>query len=335
MRGIQIVFGLLAASIFAACGGGGSGSLGGSTSPTVAGRIVSRDGSTVNLAGVVVECVESGESDVSDGDGHFEVDAPRGESFRLKVDDPVGTKGEGEGDCSEGGDGDADEQDVKGDEVEIGALKDGEFCDVEITIENGEIVCINVSKGDGKHDDGGKRTGESRLVAPEGQPGFGEVEVGVAGECSWMEVEVGGLLPETSYEVVLVGEGVHWPVGPLATNAEGEAHLAIESCGGDRPLPFGVASVAELAGLTLLVTDSLGAAVLEGVVPEVGSEDHHDGKDKDDGVGDGKDGDDGDGDGKDGDDGDGDGDDGKDGDDGDGDDDDGDDGDDGEDGIKD
>jgi hypothetical protein len=264
---------------------------------------VSRDGSTVNLAGIVVQCVESGESDVSDGDGHFEVDAPRGEPFRLKVDDPATAGDEAGGDCTEGDDGDFDEQDLDGDEVEIGALEDGEFCDVEITIEDGEIVCINVSKGDGEHEDGERESGEARLVGAEGTEAYGEVEVGAKGECSWMEIEVGGLAPEATYELFLVDGDTLWPLDGLTTNAEGEGHRALESCGGDRPLPFGVASVAELAGLGILVKDALGTVVLEGTVPEVGSDDHHEGDDAEDGD-DGEEGDDeheGDGDAKDGD----------------------------------
>jgi hypothetical protein len=112
---------------------------------------------------------------------------------------------------------------------------------------------------------------------------MGEVEVGGTEGCSFMEIEVDGLSPEATYDVFVLGEGGAALVTTFMTNAEGSGHGAIESCSGDRPLPFGVASVADLAGLEIIVKDAAGGIVLLGTVPEMGSEEHGDDVKEDDG----------------------------------------------------
>ena len=72
------------------------------------------------------------------------------------------------------------------------------------------------------------------------------------------------------------------PTGPMATqslgtvtvDAQGRIHLALKACAGD-PLPFGVASAADLAGYGVIVQDAKGVAILAGAIP--GKHFDHDG----------------------------------------------------------
>lgn len=289
MQRIPLFVAVLVASLLVSCGGGG----GGGSGPALAGKILSRNGSAAQLSGVFVECPETGSSDVSGATGVFSLDVPTGTTFRLRVEDPETGPVAGGPDCSEDEDDGEDAHDIRGDEVEIEALADGEDLDVEIEIEDGQIVGIRLTKHDdedGEHED----EGESALLPPGGGEAYGEMEGGAREICSWLELEVAGLAPHAGYEVFLTMGAETVSLDGFETNAEGEAHRAWESCGGDRPLPFGVLSVRDLAGATVTIRDGEGNVVLEGLVPAVGSEDHDDeAEHEDEGDDDPEDGDDG------------------------------------------
>ena len=72
------------------CGGGGSG--GGSLGSALAlqGLVTSRDGTTQNLGGVTITCVESGEAVTTALNGRFALDVPKGVVLHLEVDDAAG-----------------------------------------------------------------------------------------------------------------------------------------------------------------------------------------------------------------------------------------------------
>lgn len=287
------------------CGGGGSG--GGSLGSALAlqGLVTSRDGTTQNLGGVTITCVESGEAVTTALNGRFALDVPKGVVLHLEVDDPAATTDDEDAeDCTESGDGEDDGSDIAGAEVAIEALGEDETCGVELEIVDGKVVDIRVTKEKGSGA-GRKESGEGVLRPLEGSglEAYGEVEVGAREGCSWAELEVRGL-PVGTYVAVLIApeDGATETVGELVVR-EKEAHFAIESCNGDRPLPFGVASVSLLAGYRIEIRDGLGAVLLAGEVPQVGADDVKEDDDKDDdGSKDGsKDGKDGEQDGKDGD----------------------------------
>jgi hypothetical protein len=276
-------FAVVASLFVAGCGGGG----GGTGGPALRGTLVLRNGSSADLSGVVVDCPDSGASDVTDAAGRFSLDVPtNGVAFRLAVTDPestgTGTKGE-EGDCSESDDSTGDDADVKGAEVEIEGLEDGESCEIEIEIEDGEVVGIHVSKGekDGKHDDD-SHSGEAVLHAEDGSEAYGEIEVRSGEGCSEIEVEFASLPPETAFLVFLIDDqGQEAILADFATNGDGEGHVERHVCG-DFGLPFGASDLSELAGFGVRVEDLEGNVILAGKVPEVGAEDFDEEEDGDD-----------------------------------------------------
>jgi hypothetical protein len=271
---------LSAGFLFAACGGGGGG---GSSGSSVAGTIRSRDGSTSSLAGVVLGCTETGSTDVSDVAGQFALEIPTGTRFHLEVTDPEAVEGhESGGDCHETDDDTPDETDLKGAEVEIGEVEDGEHCEIEIEIEDGEIVGISVHKGDGEHEGDDDEVGEAALLPPGGDKadGYGEIEIARRGDtCVRIEVEAEGL-PAGVYDVYLVGpDGGEALIGHLAFGEKDEAHVVFEACGDG--LPLGAGTPEALAGLRVDVRDAVGNVLLQGIIPPVGVEDEKDGDEPD------------------------------------------------------
>ncbi|MFO0934373.1 MAG: hypothetical protein U1E39_16925 [Planctomycetota bacterium] len=263
-------------------GGGGGGGLGGALA--LQGLVTSRNGTTQNLAGVRITCPESGDVVTTALNGRFALDVPKGVVLHLEVDDPAATPdGTDAEDCTEAGDGDDDGSDIAGAEVEIEALAEDETCGVELEIVDGKVVDIRVTKEKGGGA-GRKESGEGVLLPLEGSglEAYGEVEVGAREGCSWAEVEVRGL-PLGTYTAVLVApdSAATETLGTLVVK-EKEAHFAVESCNGDRPLPFGAASVAELAGYRIEIRDATDTVVLEGSVPQVGADDVKEDDDKDD-----------------------------------------------------
>jgi hypothetical protein len=280
MRTIGTAAALLGAVALAACGGGG----GGSPGALVLGSVVERDGSSDDLGGIVVECPESGDVVSTREDGSFEVDVPAGASFEVKFDDPGATK-DGEGaDCPESDDPEKDGRDIEGDGVAFDPLPDGGSCEIEVSIEDGEVVECRESRDgeDGKEDE---HEGEARLFpsARYAEQGVvGEIEVGKDDGCFFAEIEASGFDAPHVLRVMLGVEGALVEIGVLEISVEGEGHLGLEWCSGD-PLPFDVETLRTLSGALVLVLDEEGNEVFEGHLPGFGVADpKHDGKDGDD-----------------------------------------------------
>ena len=257
---LAVISALVGSCLLVACGGSGSGGSGGA-SPGVAGQIVKRNGSTTNLSGVHVACTENGSADVSDGSGSFSIHIPHGTVIHLDVTDTAASGGDK-------GDGGAS-KDLSDNQVEVGEVGDGESCDIEIEIEDGQVTVVHMSKHDGKggHEDSGEG---ALLPTTDGSTAFAEVKAGGDGDCLRLAIEARGLAPSASYDVTLVDSaGATLALGTLATSEHGEAALVFEACGAD--LPFGVASVQDLAGATIVVKDSGGADVLTGDFPLPGA----------------------------------------------------------------
>jgi hypothetical protein len=293
----SIVLSVLAglAFVLPGCGGGGSGGGGLGSALALQGLVTSRDGGTQNLGGVRISCEESGDAVTTSVNGRFALDVPKGVVLHLEVDDPVAAEGGTDGeDCTESEDAGDDGTDIAGTVIEIEPLAEDETCGVEIEIVDGKVVDIRVTKekGDG---DGRKESGEGVLLPPDGSlvEAYGEVEVGAREGCSWAELEVRGL-PRGVYTAVLIApeSDATETIGELVVE-EKEGHFAIESCNGDRPLPFGVGSVSDLAGYRIEIRDAAGLVLLAGKVPQVGADDVKEDDDKDDdGVKDEEDGED-------------------------------------------
>ncbi len=58
-------------------------------------------------------------------------------------------------------------------------------------------------------------------------------------------------------------------LGPLLLDTDGQGHFALKTCAGD-PLPFGAASLDDLAGWPIAIVDSAGKPLFEGEVPPAG-----------------------------------------------------------------
>jgi hypothetical protein len=293
MRLASLFLAGLALLSFAGCGsGGGGGGVGGSV---VLGQVVERDGSSDDVGGVVVECPETGDVDVTDGEGRFEVDVPAGTDFAVEFDDPKATPAGDGGDCDEGADPVKDGGDIDGEGVVFEPLDDGEVCEVEVVLEDGEVVECRETRDDddGGDDEGDEHEGEARLFPSDlyaSQGVLGEVEVEQEEGCFEVELDVSGFdAPHVLSVVLFHPEGDEFLLGTFEVNGEGQGHLGIGWCKGD-PLPFGVDSLAGLAGFLVLVLDEEGQIVFEGHVPGLGTDEDHEGKD-DDGVHDGDDGD--------------------------------------------
>ena len=254
---------LFASSVLVACGGSGpGGGGGGSPAGGVAGQIVKRNGSTTNLSGVHVACTENGSTDVSDGSGNFSIHIPHGTVIHLDVADPAasgGDKGNGDG-----------TKDLGDNQVEVGEVGDGESCDIEIEIEDGQVTVVHMSKHDGKggHEDSGDGV---LLPTTDGSKAFAEVKASGDGDCLRLAIEARGLAPSLSFDVTLVdASGATFALGTLATSEHGEAHLVFEACGAD--LPFGIPTAQDLVGATIHVKDAAGADVLTGDFPLPGAD---------------------------------------------------------------
>ncbi len=266
---LAIAFGFCALS---ACGGGMGGDMNGGSGDTsgnalVAGTVVARDGSTSNLAGMVVSCPETGAMAMTDAMGSFDLAAPAGRPFSVEVSDPLGPQaGPMDGDCPEPGDDSQDATDISGSTVRVSeTLGAGEVFDLEIVVAGGAIV--QAWAGD---DTAGPATGEAVLV---GDGVMGEFEVAGGGMCTYAEIEVDGFAGAQVLTVALVdAQGQSAFLATLPVGADGQGHVSVHDC--MSALPFGADSFEDLAGYGIEVRDESGAVVLTGAVPFVGAGHH-------------------------------------------------------------
>ncbi len=246
-------------------------------------EIASRDGGTADLAGVVVECLETGETTVSDAGGRCRLSIGAGESLlpsaTIVFTDPrAGTPRSTKADPREDSDADGDGLDVQGSVVAVvlgpGAVgPSGESPTHPVAIEGGagEVAVFYAAPAPPAVERSGEGTlAPSGTVAADARSG-GEVEVAVFGGCSSIEVEVDGAVSaKGALEVRFTSpEGKAVLGGHAALDPEGQAHFAAKACDGE-PFPFGIASVDEMKGWTIWVVDGNGQVVFAGTVPSAG-----------------------------------------------------------------
>ena len=236
------------------CGGGGSGSSKAAQKASavqVRGNIVSVNGDSAAVAGVVVAVPGAGKSATSDGAGRFDLGSLRSGTVTIQVTTP-----------SSGSDDPM--------EIEVELEKEGK-AELHISIDGGQVVRLSVDRscGEGEAENetcgpltggGGSMDGQVRLRKREG----GGQE---------LEVEMEHLRPETEVEVHLARAGGDdsRSLGALSASGEGKADLQIRTEDGDR-LPHDVADVAELEGFQVEVRDAAtGAVLFTGTIPAMGS----------------------------------------------------------------
>jgi len=271
---ITVAFALFGA---AACGGG---STGGDPADfvTVQGKLETRDGTADALDGVLVTCVETGATDMTDGVGAFQMHVPRGQAFHLDFDDP---RWQGSGPHHDGA-GEHHDPYRDGAEIDGGGVTlrpDGpqDWCDVEVHLESGEIVECHVRWGDGQNEtrDGERPLDRDPLCDEVGA--FGEIEISVTDGCLAIEVEVDGFSGAASLDVYLVDmAGEEAFLGALEVDSDGVGHMELSWCEGDA-LPFDAASPEDLAGAAVVVYDEVGEIVFRGHLPHQheDAEGHH------------------------------------------------------------
>lgn len=267
----------------AACGGGSTSDGPSALSPAVLGVVTSRDGSTADLAGVTARCPETGDVDVTDVNGHFELRVPRGRPFRVEFDDPTAPPREESGnDGGEGEDPDADGTDIDEDEVAIDALDDGEECDVEVDLEDGEVVEARVRRRDRERSREDYES-EGRLDADDDEEGEAEIEVCRRDGSIGFEFEIEDLAELGTLTVKIVSaDGLTEEIlGVIEISLEGEGHLELTWNLGDA-LPLGATSVEELAGATIQIVNADEEILFEGEIPGFNRHDRREGDDDDD-----------------------------------------------------
>jgi hypothetical protein len=290
-----------AAGPLGGCGGGAGGVAGPVPDAVVLGKVVSVDGSTAQLHGVQVATSDGSSQATTDGAGTFRLEVRSGERLRIRFDDP-NTASASDRDVEEGEDDTPDGSDIDGDEVEIEELGEGETCEIEVELRDGEVVeaWVNRNREDGPHFEA-----QARLVPPEdadNQDARGEVEIECGASCCRAEIEVAGLTGPDIVEIVLWHpEGDEVSLGIIEVNAEGSGHWVAEACwetgegSGDAPsdgdggasekgdgenaceVPFGEETLGDLKGVRLLLVDGLGNVVLVGEMPGDGAQ--HDDED--------------------------------------------------------
>ena len=282
---------LVAALLFlplGACGGGSDSGPGVGSLSAVKGVVASRDGATDDLAGVLVTCRETGDMDVTDALGAFDLDVPEGERFHLEFEDRDAPSpkerdhGKEHDEDDETEDPGADGTDIAGDEVEIEALDEDEECEVEVDLEDGEVKEARVRRRnrDGKEE----RESEGKLDREEGideEEAEGEFEIEEGDRCAGIEIEIEGFSGPTELEVWLVNaQGAEALLGSISIALAGKGHLEVTFCGGDE-LPFDAASIKDLAGTKVEVYDEDANLVFQGRIPGFACDDDDDDDDDD------------------------------------------------------
>jgi hypothetical protein len=257
------------------CGGGGAAPPT-TQGPQVVGQVLSRQGQPTLLQGIEVECLNDGVTVTTGPDGSFTLDVPGGVVVRVRFTDPlngVETLPFPLPPCGEWDDASPDAGDLDDDVVELPPLGDGDVCVLEVELAGGRVIeCGVAPPGAGNGVPGFYGEGVLLPLDPTALCAVGEVEVERDGDCASLEFEAAGLAPGATYGVTLLAPDLaEAVVGALVADGAGVAHLSVAGCSGD-PLPFGVASLVDLAGYGVLVTDADGVPVLAGQVPGSGHE---------------------------------------------------------------
>ena len=258
----------------AGCGGGSTtGPVPTDTSDLalVQGKLATRDGSTQTLDGVVVTCLQTGESVTTGHDGAFRMHVPLDQDIHLAFDDPRWASGgphhQGTNDHR---DPIQDGTDIDGDGVRLSPFPH-DWCEVEVHLEDGAILECHVRWGT---DERAPREGEHHLARDPfcGElDAVGEVEFRTEDGCLYVEVEIGGFSSAASLDIHLVdptGEEAY--LATMDVDATGVGHLEWSWCEGD-PLPFDATTPVDLVGYGVVVYDEVGDVVFRGHLPH-----HHD-----------------------------------------------------------
>lgn len=264
-------------ALWAACGGpGGSDPEVGGTSEVV-GRVLDDSGDV--LANVWVACESDGKETWTDREGGFRFDVRSDVLLRLRFRDAA-TRDHSDRDDVDERDETPDRSDLRDGAVDIGRMRDGERCDVEVEMRDGQVVGYRIDR---RSREGDEHEGESRLEPAEGSPepeAVGEAELECREHCCRLEIEVARLHRTRLVHVLVVDEaGTETRLGSFEVDREGRGRLVIEACAGDRPTD--ATRPSEIAGLRLLLVDGEGRRLLVGRMPRPMEREHHEGESED------------------------------------------------------
>lgn len=284
--------------VLAACGGGGGDLAPSLQSAALEGVIYELDGQTLDRSGVSVTVLETGESVLTAADGRFDFASVPAGNLTLQFDaappllaDMERTREEEqEQERVEEGEGDQDRiQDRDRDRIhEHECDEDCEHADDDqgtprlVRVRERERVRIRCALNDGEVTEFSCESEErhrarARLERAEGSPDpdvEGKVRVRSEFQHQVFAVEVENLEAGVAVEFFLddpSDEAGFASVGTAVADANGEAEMERNSNNGDQ-MPFGVDSVAELAGFRLQVRLANGGEILmKGEVPDLPS----------------------------------------------------------------
>ena len=154
------------------------------------------------------------------------------------------------------------------DRLPLGVSMPDQLSGRSIEVQNADGAVILVGCTPDLRFGGTSEENKSELSRPEGTPdedADGKLELRQEEGRRQIKVEVDGLLPEKTYDVILSDPAKSEVLGTLTTKENGSGTLCIDTVAGDA-LPFGVGDLDELAGLTVSVVDSDGVVVLTGQV---------------------------------------------------------------------
>lgn len=265
---------LLAALLLAACGGGGTsdGLPAGSTKAELTGEVLSIDGLTSALDGVVLSLRETGDVAVTATDGWFSfgevptgtltVDLVLSPTYALKTGADASTTA---GADDAGGPGSDDNAAHEG-EMQMSRVREQERIHVRLRIQDGaigEMECVRAENTE--------RETERQMLrtAANGDPDMeGEIEVAEDAEGLRFCVRVQQAEPGRDLEAeVAAPNGATEGLGPRTVDADGTCRWEIRTAAGGT-LPFGAAGLEALEGYRVRVRAAVGGDVLlEGDVP--------------------------------------------------------------------
>ena len=288
IRSILLVPFLFGFFFLVACGGGGSSGASAGTA-VVAGQVVLRNGTTQNLGGVQISLTGLGVTTTSASDGTFSFGSVPTGNLAVAVSDPLAPLAaglvttedrgaddgpghdEGSGGGATGGprnDDDGDAHDVGDGDFDVPSVGDAESVSITISVRNGKIESVDICHhGSGGHDEG--RVALSRTVESDDADAEGSAKLESRVDNQKLSVEVENLTAGRSLEAFVISKGVAQSIGKATVDAAGEARWEIATKNGG-VLPFGAATVADLAGDDVEVRDALaGTVLLRGTLPEV------------------------------------------------------------------
>jgi hypothetical protein len=290
----------------AACGGGSGGGEGGGGVGTasVKGVIVTRDGTTQDLAGVRITDARTGAWTVSGPTGAFDLGLVPAGTITLRVGDAVAAvlplRADAEDDrgvaastsddsgddlsddrgddSDDDSDDDGDDHDVGDDDMDIANVRDGDDVEVRLHVRDGVIESCDVS-----HSDDDDRESEARLqrsVESDDPDVEGKIRLESRVDRERIRLEAEHLTPGRVLEwFVIAPDGTEESQG-TRTATSGEVEWEPSTSDGDR-LPFGVSFVADLEGYGVEVRDATTGLVLLfgtiGAVPPSTDDDDDDG----------------------------------------------------------